>query len=293
MKYTGPIFRPPPEANTPLLQVTVGCAHNKCSYCTMYQEVTFSIEKKTQIEKDIKELLLLYGPSVKRVFLLNGDAFVLSTTKLLDISTMLSKYFPKLEVITMYASIRNIMTKTDHELKQLADAKINDLWLGIETGHPEVLRSLNKGYDIKDVYEHVPRLSKAGIKFYACMMLGTGGSGMAEEVAQETAKLLDTIKPIFAGYTTIGFFPGSELKQAVDSGTFSPATEKEVIEELIKVIELVTTDGIGIENEHRLNMITTKGILPEDRETMLSNLRKSLNYANEDFLNTTVKRSAL
>lgn len=259
----------------------------------MYREVAFTTEHINQIEKDIKELYHMYGSDIKRVFLLNGDAFVLSASRLIKIADLLRLYFPNLEVITMYASVRNIMSKTDEELLALKEAGINDLWLGIETGHKEVLASLNKGYTLDDVYTHVPRLTTAGIDFYACMMLGTGGSQMAHEVATETAKLLDHIKPIFAGYTTIGFFEGSELAKEVQSGEFIPATEREVIEELIKVIESVTAPGIGIENQHRLNAIMTKGVIPKDREAMIANLKLSLARADKDFLDSTMERNTL
>jgi radical SAM superfamily enzyme YgiQ (UPF0313 family) len=258
----------------------------------MYRSVQFTTENLNQIEKDIQELKVTYG-SIKRIFLLNGDAFVLSTNRLKSISDLLLQYFPKLETITMFGSVRNIINKTDDELKILKKAKINELYIGIETGHPEVLASMNKGYTIDDVYEQMPRLTKAGISFYAAMMLGSGGKGKALEVATETAKLLNHIKPIAAGYTTIGLFEGSELAENAKKGLFTPASEKEIIEELIHVIELVKVDGIRIENEHRLNAIRTKGTLPLDKNRMLTDLHNALNHANNEFLNSSINRTSL
>ncbi len=110
MKYTGPIFRPPIEANTPLLQVTVACSHNDCNFCTMYKGVAFKVEHIHQIEKDIQELKNTYG-SLKRIFLLNADAFVLNNRRLKEVANKIISYFPEMEVITMYASVKNIKAK--------------------------------------------------------------------------------------------------------------------------------------------------------------------------------------
>ena len=117
MNYTGPVYRPPYEANTLLLEVTVGCAHNKCTFCTMYRDVQFSVAKRNQIEQDLQEAQKLY-PKVKRVFLVNGDAFVLSARRLKEIANKIYEYLPSIEVITMYASINNIMHKSDEELAE-------------------------------------------------------------------------------------------------------------------------------------------------------------------------------
>jgi radical SAM superfamily enzyme YgiQ (UPF0313 family) len=171
MKFTGITYKPPPEANTMLLQVTAGCAHNNCTYCNMYTDVKFKIENIEQIEKDLAEARNVYGPQ-KRIFLVNGDAFVLSAKKLKKISEKIVEYFPMMETISMYSSIRNIMTKTNKELKELREKyKINDLWIGV----------------------------------------GTGGAGKGIKVATDTAKLINETKPKMVRETTLGFFEGTQL----------------------------------------------------------------------------------
>ena len=127
MKYTGPVYRPPYEANTLLLQVTVGCAHNKCTFCTMYRDVQFGVEQIDQVEKDLQEAQQFNG-NVKRIFLVNGDAFVLNARRLKEIAEKIHHYLPKVETITMYASINNIMHKSDEDLAELAKLGIGDLW---------------------------------------------------------------------------------------------------------------------------------------------------------------------
>lgn len=209
MKYTGPIYRPPYEANTLLLQVTVGCAHNKCSFCTMYRDVRFSIEKLDRIEDDLREARETYG-DIKRIFLVNGDAFVLSAKKLKPIAELILKYFPNIEVITMYASINNIKGKSDEELLELKSLGINDLWIDTESGHAETLKLLNKGFSLEDSYEQMERLNKAGIRFFFGFMFGAAGKGKGRANARDTAKLINAVKPYGIVPTTLGAFGSSE-----------------------------------------------------------------------------------
>ena len=145
MKYTGNIYRPPFEARSLLLQVTVGCSHNKCAFCTMYRDVPFSVEPLSQIEADLKEASR-YAPQVTRVFLENGDPFVLSADKLCAIAERIYRYLPKVKTIAMYASILNIKTKTDAELLRLRKLGINELNIGVESGLDTALIRMNKGY---------------------------------------------------------------------------------------------------------------------------------------------------
>jgi radical SAM superfamily enzyme YgiQ (UPF0313 family) len=138
MKYTGTIYRPSFEAGSLLLQVTVGCSHNRCIFCGMYKDFPFEEESMEQIEKDLKEARTMYS-HVNSVFLVNGDPFTLSAGKLKAIARKISEILPEVQRISMYASINNIKTKTDEELKELRSLKINDLNIGVESGLPEVL----------------------------------------------------------------------------------------------------------------------------------------------------------
>ena len=176
MNYTGPVYRPPWEADSLLLQVTVGCAHNRCTFCTMYRDTPFSIDPIEQIEKDIQEARRTYK-TIKRIFLVNGDAFVLSGRRLKEIAEKIIEYIPEVEVITMYASINNIKSKTDEELLQLRNLRINDLWIGIETAHSETLNYLNKGFSLEETKVHLERLNQAGMDFYYGFMYGAAGKG--------------------------------------------------------------------------------------------------------------------
>lgn len=292
MKYTGTTYRPPVEANTVLLQVTVGCAHNKCNFCTMYRDVQFTTESLDQIEKDLKEAKQIYG-DLKRIFLVNGDAFVLSASRLKPIAELIIQYFPNMEVITMYASIRNIISKTDEELCQLRDLRINDLWVGLETGHEQALSHMHKGFKLHDSYEQLKRLKNSGIRHNTILMLGASGRGNAYDAAVETAKLVNKTKPQLVGLTTLGFFEGSELSREVADGTFIPATEREILEEERKLIELIDVENMPFYGNHPINAVNISGILPRDRAKMIDLIDHSLKNTDEIFLNGVTARNSL
>ncbi|ACN14604.1 HemN1 [Desulforapulum autotrophicum HRM2] len=291
MKYTGPTYRPPYEANSLLLQVTVGCTHNKCTFCTMYKDTKFSIESLEQIEEDLKEARALYG-DVKRVFLVNGDAFVLSANRLKPIVKLIIQYFPDVKVITMYASINNIKSKTDQELEELRDLRINDLWIGTETGHEETLEYMNKGFSLKDSYEQLERLNKAGIKHIDILIFGGAGRGKGMENAMANAKLVNASKPMGVSVTTMGTFGDSQVTKDVESGKFVPATELEVLEEQKKMIKLIDVDTIYL-GIHGINTVTFDAMLPRDREKAIKMVDDAIEKLDDEFLNSVPERHSI
>ena len=292
MKYTEPIFRPPPEANTVLLQVTVGCTHNKCSFCTMYKGRRFAIEEMAQIEKDLQEAKNTHG-SLTRIFLVSGDAFALRAEKLKIIADKIIEYFPDMETISMYASIRNIKSKSSEELQELRDLRINDLWVGLESGNDETIQYMNKGYSLQDAYEQLERLKSAGIRYNGIFMLGVAGLGRGIENAIATAKLINATEPALVGVTTLGFFKGSKVARDVKNKVFVPATELEVLEEEKKLIELIDVENIPFYGSHPINAAYVAGILPADREEMILTINDAIEAAGEEFLNGSAVRSSL
>lgn len=291
MKYTGPTYRPPYEANSLLLQVTVGCAHNKCTFCTMYRDVRFSIESLEQIEKDLQEAKAFYG-KVKRVFLVNGDAFVLPAKRLKPIAELIIKYLPDVEVISMYASINNIKDKTDEELAELKELRINDLWVGVESGDEETLNYMNKGFKLKDTYEQLERLNKAGINHIEILIFGGAGKGNGLKNAAANAKLINTTKPVGVAITTMGAFGDSQLADDVDAGKFVPATEREVLEEQKKFIELIEVDTtyLGI---HALNSVAFDAQLPAERERSVNRVNNAIDRMSDAYLNSVPERHSI
>lgn len=291
MNYTGPVYRPPYEANTLLLQVTVGCAHNKCTFCTMYRDVKFSVDKMEQIEKDLQEAKQLYG-NVKRIFLVNGDAFVLSGKRLKVIAEMIHKYLPEVEIITMYASINNIMGKTDEELVELSKLGIGDLWVGVETGLGDALDYLNKGASLADVNEQLERLNKAGITFFYGFMFGAAGKGRGIENAEANAKLINKVKPLGIVPTTLSANGGTQLAKDVEAGIFEMATEREVFDEQKKTLELVDVDTyyMGI---HIINSLSFDAQLPKEKQVAIDRVDYAISNTDEAVLNSVPERHTI
>lgn len=257
----------------------------------MYKDVKFSMESIDEIEKDLQEAKEIYS-DVKRVFLVNGDAFVLSAKRLKAVAELVIKYFPGVEVITMYASINNIKSKTDTELEQLRDLRINDLWVGTETGHEETLEYMNKGFRLKDSYEQLGRLNRAGIRHIDILIFGGAGKGKGIENAVANAKLINASKPMGVSITTLGAFGDSRLAEDVETGKFVPAPELEVLEEQKKFIELVTVETayLGI---HGINTVTFDAMLPRDREKAVKMVNNAIGNLGDEFLNSVPERHAI
>ncbi len=294
MHYNGPLYRPPVEAmlGTELLQVTVGCAHNACGFCTMYRSVKFRVSPLAEVEADIKELRR-NNPNIKRIFLLNGDAFVLSANKLRIICELILSYIPEVEVITMYASMSNVKAKSDDELLMLKSLRVNDLWMGTESGNADTILYINKGNTLGDSYEQLARLNRLGIRHCDGFMLGVAGRGRGIENAIDTAKLINETKPAIIWFGTLGLFEGSEMYQAALDGTFVPATEREIIEEEIKVLELLDVDHVPFYGIHPTNTSSVEGMLPRDKERMIAKLKHYLATERAEFLDSAMERYTL
>ena len=292
MQYEGTTYRPPPEADSFLLQVTVGCAHNRCTFCDMYRDVSFRRVSMDQIEEDLQEARGIF-PKAERIFLVNGDAFVLKAEILGNIAERIKVYFPECQTITMYASVQNIRTKSDQELNDLRRLGINDLYVGIESGWDEVLARINKGHTVAEAKHQLDRLNRAGINHIANLMLGVAGSGKGLENARKTADFLNQTGPSLIWVGTLGIFEGTELYAEMEQGLFVPATELEILEEekeLIKNIELENVPFYGV---HPTNIVRTSGRLPQDKKKMIATIDHGIMHYGENELSTTLTRTSL
>ena len=282
MHYTGTIYRPPGEAKTLLLQVTVGCSHDHCTFCSMYKDVPFRIEPIEQIEEDLRELRSL-RPNAERVYLVGGDPFVLSFDQLKIIALKIKEYLPCCETISMYARITNIKAKTTEELKVLRSLGINHLYIGIETGHDETLTQIHKGNTADEAVVQCKRLEEAGIAYHAIYLNGLAGHGNGIISAFETVKLFNKLKPKSIGITSLVLIPGTDLYEQKLKGEFVEATEFERIQEIKYFIEHLETNTKVLANH--VSMATPIiGKIPEDRPKMLKVLQDALDDFDEDEL---------
>ena len=285
MKYTHPVFRPPFEANSLLLQVTAGCSHNKCTFCSMYKDVRFQAEQMDQIEIDLLEARRLYT-EVKRVFLVNGDPFCLSAKRLAEIADKINETLPEVETIAMYASIQNIAGKTDEELRALRSCKINDLNIGLESGLPLVVRDLNKGFTIDEAKRQLSRLKAASFDFSLNIIIGAGGSQKYRENAIESAKVLNEIKPHLIFVATLHLEEDCVLARLLNQGLFEENTLRENIEEEILFLQHLHLENTRFFGLHPSNTIRLDGQLPTDKEAMVKELAYGLTFIDSKYLGT-------
>lgn len=208
----------------------------------MYKSVRFNASPLSDIEEDLQEMSAIYPKSLKNIVLVNGDPFVLPSNKLLEISDLIREYFPEVRRLSCQASVRNIKSKSLDELKQLSEAKFNDIYIGLETAYPPALKQMNKGYTREDEYEQLRKINEAGINYIALLMLGVAGQGNSEASVTETAKLLNTYKPRMVSVITTAIAPGTPLMKMVEDGEFVQLTEKEIVEEELLLLEKLDMD---------------------------------------------------
>jgi len=275
MTYTGPVFRPPFEANSLLIEVTSGCSHNACTFCTMYHGVPFRTAPMEQIERDLKTMRRIY-PSAKRFFLTGADPFVLSADKLKAIAEKVNEIFPEVETIAMYASVKNVMGKTDEELRQLRALKINELNIGIESGMDEVLKHLNKGFTLEEARTQLKRLNAAGMDFSANIILGAAGAEKWRENASASAQLLNEVRPYLIFLATLHVDAGSPLYKELKAGAFVENTLGQNIQEELELLRRLDLDGTAFFGLHTSNVIPVAGTLPEDKDRLIDLLEKGM-----------------
>ncbi len=292
MQYEGTTYRPPPEADTPLLQVSVGCAHNRCTFCDMYRDVTFRRMPMDQIEADLQELRGIF-PHSERIFLVNGDAFGLKTGRLREIAEKIKRIFPECRTISMYASIRNIKAKSDRELIELRNLGINDLYVGVESGWDKVLEHINKGHTVAEARDQLDRLNRAGIHHIANLMLGVAGLGNGLENARLTAAFLNQTGPGLIWVGTLAVFEGTELHAEMAPGTFIPATELEILEEEKALIDAIELNDVRFYGVHPTNTVRVSGRLPQDKPNMIAAIDAGIEKFGTRALSTAFSRTSL
>ena len=293
MHYTGQIYRPPMESETPLLQITSGCSHNRCAFCTMYEGTPFTVSRMEDIEADLEEMRLTYGNGLRRIFLLNGDSFALPTKKLLKIAELIRARFPHIETISCYASIRNIGQKSDEDLKELRAAGYNDLYIGLESGWAPALRQMRKGFTREEADAQLDRLKKAGMRYGALLMFGLGGRGNGEISARETANMLNRNMPFVISAVPTAIAEGSDLERMREKGEYATPTEKELIEEELLLLQLLeTTQECYFFGRHPYNTVPVAGPLSE-KDRMTARLSRALADLPGEFLASCQQRGHL
>ena len=190
MQYEGTVYRPPSEARSLIVQVTVGCAHNTCTFCTMYKDKKFKVRPLEDILADFDEAAMLYGGHIRRIFLADGDALIVKTEMLVQILDYIWKKFPNLERVTAYGTTQDVLLKSEEELKQLKAAGLDMVYMGIESGDAQILRDVHKGVTREQISEAGRKLDRCGILCSVTLISGLGGRQRLREHAIESASLI-------------------------------------------------------------------------------------------------------
>ena len=276
MRYEGDIYRPPGEWKSYLLQATIGCSNNTCTFCGMYLDKKFHIRPIADILEDIRMAKAYYG-DVERVFLCDGDAIIMRTQELLTILEALYRAFPSLQRVTTYAGPRSTLAKTPEELRTLREAGLTRAYLGVETGCDALLKQVKKGVDAAQMLEAGVRLREAGMDLWVMVILGLAGTGEpSRRHMLDTAAMMNEMKPRHLSALTLTLDPGTELYRDYREGRFHPITPRGSLLEATLLLENLTVDPLHFTCNHASNYLPLKGGLPEDRDRFLSMLDRAL-----------------
>ncbi len=289
MHYTGTIWRPPYEAYSLLLEVTAGCTHHKCKFCTLYNNLPFSFRMSPleDIEADLQEAQRRYrrfpGSQAKRVFLTGANPFVLNYDRLMEIAELIHSYFPKADSIGSFARVTDITLKSDKELAALHEAGYDGLTIGIETADDTALMFMDKGYLAADILEQCGRLERAGIRYYFFYLTGISGAGRGEEGAGLTAAVCNRLHPGIVGANMLTVYPDSRLYEEIQRGNWREENETEKYREIRTLVQELSIPTVfaamGASNAFQM-----WSELPREKEKLLTFLDDVIKNVGEDEL---------
>lgn len=275
MKYEGIVYRPPSEAYSLIVQVTIGCSQNHCAFCSMYKTKQFRIRSTDEIIDDFMEAREMY-PKIEKIFLADGDALICPVQDLEMILKLIRKKFPECRQVTCYASPKSILLKKTDELKRLCQLGLSMVYMGLESGSDKVLEYMKKGADSKEMIKAAEKIHNAGIRLSVTAISGLGGKKWWKEHAVETGKVLSEMKPEYAGLLTLMIEEGVPLEQEIKSGRFQLMNPYEILIETREMLEHMDCPGCIFRSNHASNYISLRGTLNKDKEKLIKQLDQAV-----------------
>jgi radical SAM superfamily enzyme YgiQ (UPF0313 family) len=282
MVYEMPPFRPPSEAYSLLLRVTRGCPWNRCRFCGMYKTMKFQKRSVEELKDDIDAAYAFYGDQDMNVFIGDADSPVIKTDDFVEILKYLREKFSKVRRVTSYGRAKTLALMAPEKLKRLADAGLDRLHLGLETGDPELLKYINKGATPEQMIKAGRKVKEAGIQLSEYLMLGLGGADGWETHARESAAVLNAIDPDFIRVRTMTLIPGTPLYEAYEKGEYKPANILEMLLEEKLLLECFEGINSEFHSDHVSNLVPLFGKLMEDRDKMLETLKPAIERVEKD-----------
>lgn len=275
MRYEGVVYRPPSEAKSLIIQVTIGCSHNTCTFCNMYKEKKFRIRQQEEIFRDLDEMAELYGAIPLRIFLADGDALILRTKDLLDILDYIHIKFPYCGRITAYATVKDILHKSEKELTALREAGLFMVYVGAESGDPVVLSRIKKDVTVEEMVAAAAKLKRCGIQLSLTLISGLGGKERLKEHALASAHLVSMMKPEFLGFLTLMLEEGVPILKEIHAGQMTLLSPDDVMKEMRLFLSHVDAEGTVFRANHASNYLALGGTLNRDIPAMLAQVKEA------------------
>ena len=283
MRYEGMIYRPPSEAHSLLIQCTIGCPHNRCTFCGMYKDKKFRIRSVMDIKQDLDAARECYGSQVQSLFLPDGNTILMKTSELVDVLTYARELFPHLSRITMYGSAQYLNLKSPLELQALREAGLDRIHSGLESGDDVTLQNICKGSTAAEIVSAGKKVVDADMELSEYVLIGIAGAGRTREHAEESARVINAIKPQFIRLRTLIPIPETPLYEQFRRGEFQLLRPHQAMEETRTFIENLEVEGAALYSDHHSNYAWVNGRLPDDREKMIRSIDELLKLPESDF----------
>jgi len=283
MRYEGTVYRPPSEAQSLLIQATIGCPHNKCTFCPMYKGTKFRLRDVAEIIEDLNSARAYYGEYIYSLFFPDGNTIIMKTDQLLEIFSHARSLFPHLQRITVYGSARYINKKSEKDLLRLKEAGLSRVHTGMESGDDVVLARIQKGTSSEEIISAGKKLKEAGIETSEYYLTGIGGRDRTREHAINSARVLSAFSPDFIRIRTYVPIPGTPLYDDYKNGLFQLLTPHEALQEIRLLVENLVCENTMVLSDHVANYWNISGILPRDREAMLESVDQALQIDESRF----------
>jgi len=283
MRYEGTVYRPPSEAGSLLIQATIGCPHNKCTFCSMYKNTRFRIRPLEDIKEDLMAAREYYGPLVASVFFPDGNTVIMKTEQLVEIFRFARELFPQLERITIYGSARYVNKKSQDDLNRLKQAGLTRIHMGMESGDDITLQRICKGVTAEEIIAAGQKLKQTGIEVSEYYIVGIAGQARWREHAENSARVLSAINPDFIRLRTFAPEHKTPIMEEIESGSLQLLSPHEALQEIRVLIENLHSDNTMVVSDHITNYWNINGRLPIDREKMLAEIDRALQVNESRF----------
>ena len=280
MQYEEPLFRPPCEASSLIVQVTLGCPHNRCVFCGMYKMKKYRVRDPEEVKADLRRARLMYR-HVESIFLADGNTIAMNSEKLADIISYARDLYPEAERVSSYGGARFLKGKPVEALRRVREAGLDIIYFGLESGDDDILARMDKGVDSEGMIEAARRVKEAGIDLSVYILLGLGGEDLWRQHAENTARVLNAMQPQFIRPRTLALLPGIPLYEEARQGRFREASGETIMRELQVMLSSLEIADAWFLSDHISNYVPVYGHLPEDQATMLATVEMALGDPGE------------